>query len=87
MLGELYGFVKYGFSFDCLAPLEYFVTTTPIINTEYTISKPSLNLLDGQLWSHFPANYQTNLYYTPSMTVTGTIPQFLTITGPQITVN
>jgi hypothetical protein len=82
MLGELYGFVKGGFlDFDCLAPLEHFVTKTPIVKTQYIIRDPSLDLIDGSILSHFPANYQTNLYYEPSMTVTGTIPSFLAITN------
>ena len=36
----------------------------------------------------FPAVYQTNTYgLIPSITVTGTVPAFITITGTQITVN
>ena len=94
MLGELYGFVRSAsFEFDCLKPLEHFEPANQVVNKQYLIGSPSINLLDADL--NFPEIYQTNAYYntpsdayyTPSITVSGTIPSFLTITGTQITVN
>jgi hypothetical protein len=86
MLGELYGFVRNGaFEFDCLKPLEHFEPANPVLNKQYLIGSPSYDLLDSDL--NFEAIYIGNLYYIGSITVSGTIPSFLTITGTQITVN
>ena len=86
MLGELYGFARSGLiNFDCLKPLEHFEPANPVVNKQYLIGSPTTDLLSADL--NFPANYQANPYYTPSITVTGTIPAFLIITSNQITVN
>jgi hypothetical protein len=85
MLGELYGFVRSGsVNVDCLAPLEHFEPANPVVNKQYLIGSLSYDLLGAEL--NFSVNYNL-AYYTPSITVTGTIPSFLTIKGTQITVN
>lgn len=71
-------------------PLEHFKPANAVVNKQYTIGNPSYDLLDSDL--NFAAMYSTspylgNPYYTGSITVTGTIPSFLTITGTQIKVN
>ncbi len=91
MLGDLYGFARSATGdVDCLKPLEHFGQASPVVNKQYLIGSPSYDLLDPDLnfatmYSNDP--YLGNPYYTGSITVTGTIPSFLTITGSQITVN
>ena len=71
-------------------PLEHFKPANAVVNKQYTIGNPSYDLLDPDL--NFAAMYSNspylgNPYYTGSITVTGTIPSFLTKTDTQITVN
>jgi hypothetical protein len=70
--------------------LEHFEPAIPVVNKQYIIGKPSSDLLEPDL--NFAAMYSGdpylgNLYYTGSITVTGTIPSFLIITDTQITVS